>query len=167
MEQKVLLQATLCFLVKDKKVLLAKKMKKIGKGFWNGYGGGIENGENPETAAIRELWEESDGIETMLEHLEKVAVLDFHNTKEDGTNFVCQVHTYLVRTWQGDAVATNEMSNPTWFNVNELPLSEMLPADKKWLPLILAGKKIQVKAWYGPHQQALLRDVEIKEVDSF
>ena len=45
MEEKVLLKASLVFPVTHTHVLLAKKQKKIGKGCWNGYGGGPEPGD--------------------------------------------------------------------------------------------------------------------------
>ena len=60
-EEKILYDAVLVFFVKDGKVLLPTKMKKIGKGKLNGYGGGIEKDETPITAAIREVEEETKG----------------------------------------------------------------------------------------------------------
>ena len=167
MKEKVLLQAGLCFLISEGKVILAKKQKHIGRDCWNGYGGGIEKGETPEEATVRELGEESGGIETTTRNLEKVAIVDFHNTKEDGEIFICQVHIYLVRVWYGSAKSTDEMVDPTWFDINDLPFSEMLPADREWLPIALSGKKITAEAWYGPHQKELLRPVEIREVEGF
>jgi ADP-ribose pyrophosphatase YjhB (NUDIX family) len=83
-EEKVLLNATLCFLVRNSKVLLGFKTKKIGKDCWNGYGGGIEEGEIPKQSALREL-KEKTGMVALPESLEKAAIVDFHNTKSDGS----------------------------------------------------------------------------------
>lgn len=163
MEEKTLLQATVCFLRKDNKVLLARKTRKIGAGCWNGYGGGIENGESPEVAAVRELHEESKGVIARIEDLEKVAVVDFHNTKTDGSIFVCRVYFYIVDIWQGEARETEEMATPTWFSVDQLPFDEMMPADPEYIPLLLKGKKIKVNVWYGPFQKNCLRKTEIEE----
>ena len=164
-EEKILLEATLCFLVRGDEVLLAKKTKKIGKGCWNGYGGGPEpeDGGVMANTAIRELEEES-GIRTLPEHLSKVAIVDFHNTTSDGEIFICRVHTYIVTHWDGDVVETEEMATPTWFPIHDLP-REMMLADRTWLPLILSGKKIIAEAHYGPFQQTLLREVIVREVD--
>ncbi|MBI4136155.1 MAG: NUDIX domain-containing protein [Candidatus Vogelbacteria bacterium] len=52
--EKVLKEATLVFLVRAGKVLLARKTRHIGEGRWNGYGGGIDSGENLIQCAIRE-----------------------------------------------------------------------------------------------------------------
>ncbi len=57
MEEKTLLNATVCLLVKDDEVMLGIKTKKIGAGCRNGYGGGIEPDELIKEAAIRELEE--------------------------------------------------------------------------------------------------------------
>lgn len=165
-EEKVLLEASLCFPVRGERILLGKKMKNIGKGCWNGYGGGIEPGETPEQAMIRELWEEAE-VAAQPTALEKVAIMSFHNTKTDGRTFVCRVHIYLLRQWEGDFRSTEEMANPTWFDRQTLPLGGMMPADREWVPIILSGRKIIGTARYGPYQQVLLGKVEFQYVESF
>ena len=165
-EEKTLLNATLCLLVKDNKVLLGFKTKKIGKNCWNGYGGGIEEGETPRQAALRELKEEA-GVIVLPEYLEKVAVIDFHNNKSDGSFFICQMHVYLVSQWMGEPQESDEMITPTWFDARQLPADKMLLADKEWLPVVLSGKKIRATAKYGPFQKTLLGEVEIQQVASF
>lgn len=165
-EEKVLTNATLCFLVKKGKVLLAMKTDKIGKDCWNGYGGGIDIGEIPHQSAIRELKEES-GVSSSEEDTEKMAIIDFHNTKSDGRQFVCRVHVYLVRKWSGEPRETKEMLAPTWFEIGNLPLEKMMPADKAWLPYVLSGKKIIAQAHLGPFQKTVLSEVVVNQVDEF
>lgn len=96
-----------------------------------------------------------------------MAEIYFHNTKSDGKTFVCKVHFYLVRDWRGEIRETEEMLNPTWFEINNLPLDELMPADKYWLPIVLNGKKIKASPKLGPFQKTLLEDFKIEEVDSF
>jgi len=165
--EKVLAQATVCFLIKGDKILLAIKGKYIGEGCWNGYGGGIEPGEKPKEAAVRELNEETNGVIALPEDLEKIAEIDSCNTKSDGRKSTCKVHFYLVRKWQGEARETEEMLRPTWFDIKNLPLEKMMPADKKWLPVALSGKRIKASPKYGPFQKELLEDFEIEEVGCF
>jgi len=164
-EEKTLLNAVLCFLVRNGQVLLAQKTKRIGQGCWNGYGGGIESGESALAATIRELREEA-GISVLPQHLSKRAIVDFHNTKSDGQKFICRVHVFLVADWSGAITESEEMISPTWFDLGNLPLDEMMPADKEWLPQVLAGKMILASAPLGPRQKELLGEVMIKEVDS-
>ena len=164
MEEKTLINACLVFPRKDKRILLAPKLKKIGAGFLNGYGGGIEEGEDPVTAVIRELLEESDGVVALPEHLEKVAIVDFHNMKSDGSTFICKVHVFFLSEWKGEFKETDEMGPPEWFSDGSLPSDRLMPADPFWLPVVLKGKKIRAEAHYGPFQKTLLKPVEIVEV---
>jgi len=165
-EEKILFNATLCFPVKGDEILLGRKMQKIGQGCWNGYGGGIENGETPAQSMLRELNEEA-GVTASADALEKVAVMCFHNTTTDGGSFVCKVHIYLLHKWEGDFQTTDEISNPTWFKKKRLPLKEMMKADRKWLRVVLKGNKIVGEAKYGPLQKTLLGKVKFRFVDFF
>ena len=61
-EEKVLFNATVCYPVRDGKVLLAFKTCKIGANCWNGYGGGIEQGETLAGAALWEAGAESGTV---------------------------------------------------------------------------------------------------------
>ena len=166
-DEKELLHATVCYLCKENEVLLAIKGKHIGEGRWNGYGGGIEKGEEARKAAVRELKEETDGVIVLPEHLEKIAEIDVHNTKGNGEVFVCKVHFYITKQWQGEVRETDEMLKPTWFDIDNLPLDEMMPADRKFLPLALKGKKIKAQLKLGPFQKELLEDFDIQIVDYF
>ena len=49
---------TLCVVVQNGKVLLGRKQRKHGAGYWNGFGGRLEDGETIQQAAIRECQEE-------------------------------------------------------------------------------------------------------------
>lgn len=166
-KEKVLLNATLCFLVRNRRVILAIKADKIGKGYWNGYGGGIEDGELIRKAAARELNQESEEVVVAFEDLIPAAIVDFHNTKSDGETFVCRVYVYLAYKWSGEPKETREMLNPTEFDIDNLPFENMMLADKEWLPPVLNGEKIIASAEYGPWQKELLGPVKIKRVEEF
>ncbi len=165
-EEKILLNATLCFPIKGGKVLLGIKAKKIGQGRWNGYGGGIDGDETPEQSILRELAEEAK-IKASADSLEKVAIVDFHNTNSDGRSFTCRVHVYFVSQWEGEPQETEEMLRPTWYGKDALLLDGMMPADREWLPIVLRGKKILAEAHYGPFQKTLLGEVKLRYVSFF
>jgi len=165
--EKTLTDATLCFVLRGPEVLLARKARYIGEGLWNGYGGGIEEGDaSPEEATIRELAEECGVIGT-LNDLEKIAIVDFNNTKSDGKKFTCRVHTYLLPIWSGQPRETEEMLEPTWFHRDALPLGEMMLADRYWVPRIFKESPFYAQVWYGPKQQTLLKDVEFSELKKY
>lgn len=164
-EEKILLHAVVVFLTNNGRVLLAKKLKKIGKDLWNGYGGGIEVGESPRSAAIRELREETGGCEIDLATLKKRALIDFHNTTSDGRQFICKVHVYVVVGYSGpDPQETEEMGPPAWFPFNDLPFAEMMPGDNRWLPSVLVGQKVRGSIYYSPFQRELLQAPELRIV---
>ena len=52
------LLVTLCFIVRDGRVLLIRKKRGIGAGKINGPGGKVDPGETPLAAAVRETQEE-------------------------------------------------------------------------------------------------------------
>jgi len=168
-EEKTLHKAVIVFIMFGNMVLLAIKNEKIGKGLWNGYGGGIEPEDlTPEDTAVRETSEETDyGVTIKKEHLTQVADINFHNTKEDGSTFVLNAKVYVVNKHSGTPKPSKEMSNPTWFNKSNLPLDKMMPADKIWVPIVLSGKKIKFKVSFGPHQAYMIGEPEIEYVDSF
>ena len=131
--------STLCFCLRDDQVLLAMKKRGFGTGKWNGYGGKVANQETPRTAAVRELQEES-GLSASEEALEQVGLVRFYF---DGSQlFEC--HVFLVRDWHGEPRESDEMK-PCWFSISQLPFEEMWVADGKWVPLVLAGKKLEAE----------------------
>jgi len=164
-EEKVLHDATLCLLINpDNEVSLAVKADKIGKGCRNGYGGGIEPGETPRIAAVRETLHEAEVI-VLPEDLGKIGIMYFYNTKTDGSIFVCKMHVFIARRWEGNPKETREMLDPQWFSADVLPIDKMMPADTFWMPLVLKGKKIIGIFHYAPFQKKLIADPIIEEVD--
>jgi len=130
-------KATICFCLHGDRVLLAMKKRGFGASKWNGYGGKALGGENEKTAAVRELQEESRLVANEKD-LEQVALIRFYF---DGSpEFECSV--FVIRVWQGEPKETEEM-RPQWFSVSNLPFSAMWAADIKWIPLILAGERIE------------------------
>ncbi len=51
--------ATLCYAVRDGRVLLLHRTKEPNLGLWIAPGGKIEHDESPQECALRELWEET------------------------------------------------------------------------------------------------------------
>ena len=134
------------YVVKDGKVLLAKKTRKVNVGKWTGYGGKIDDGETELECAKRELESES-GLKIKIESLKKVGIIDFFNSPTD----VWRVHTYIVTEFEGVAEETEEMAEPKWFDISSLNFDEMPWSDVYWLPLLLQhNKKIEVEVHQDP-----------------
>ncbi len=155
--------ATLVYPIRNGKVLLAKKTKKIGIGLWNGWGGAKEKGETIREAARREFEEES-GCFAALEDFEYVGKVTFHNQKADGRKFDVEVHIFLLLTWEGEPKSCREMIEPTMFPINALPFSKMMTSDKDWLPVILSGQLIEAEVWYVLDQNHITKPTKIHKV---
>ena len=151
----------LCFLLRENKVLFGWKTQKIGEGCWNGPGGEILPGETEKQAVRREVSEEV-GIIVDIDELEKVAILKIDNSQYGQI----QVHVFLSKEWEGEPRESNELVNLEWFLRHGLPLNEMMPADKHWLPWAIIGKRMDVWFEYD-RDQKLVGGVKIKVVENF
>ena len=132
--------ATLAMVFLGDKILLGKRKKKIGfdDGFYNGFGGRLEEGETVEEATLRELTEESGVVGT---EYEKVGVIEF-DVWFKGEHTWMTVHIYKITKFEGEPIETDEAS-PEWFDLDKIPYDKMFPDDIYWLPLVLEGKKVK------------------------
>lgn len=134
-------EATLCILVREeppRQILLGLKKKGFGAGKYGGFGGKVEEGEAVETAAIREL-EEETGLRVLPELLRYVARLEFLFPARPNWNH--HVHVFLLASWLGEPEESGEM-RPEWFAVDDLPFNGMWQDGRHWLPRILSGERI-------------------------
>jgi len=160
-------EGTLCFLIKNCEVLLARKTRNIGKGTLNGYGGGREDNESLEECCAREVSGEC-GVRIKPEDLRKFGIVYFHNERSDGGFSVVKVYVFVATKWRGIPKESVEMANPKWYPIWNLPFDKMLPADRYWLaPIFLRGKRIVARAYQNLSEKKLLRPVEIREVADF
>lgn len=147
--KKPLRKATLCFLIKDDKILLAMKKRGFGKGRWNGAGGKPNLNESISSAAKREAQEE---INITPLNMKLVAKLNFYfpyvPIKEDWNQ---QVIVYLVDKWYGNPEETEEMK-PRWYNKRKLPFNKMWADDKLWLPHVINNKKVKADFYFDKNQ---------------
>jgi 8-oxo-dGTP diphosphatase/2-hydroxy-dATP diphosphatase len=126
---------TLVMIQKDNQILLGMKKRGFGAGWWNGFGGKVMEGENIEAAAIREVKEE---VGLVAKNLRPRGVLHFTFEDEDKIH---EATLFECREFEGDPIESEEMK-PQWFNITEMPYSEMWPADKIWFPVYLEGRSI-------------------------
>jgi len=149
---------TLCVVRQDSKILLGMKKRGFGAGRWNGFGGKLSAGETIEDAAKRETMEEA-GIK--LAEWDKVGIIDFEFR---GNPEILQVHIFKVNKFLGDPVESEEMK-PQWFDISEIPFSQMWPDDIYWMPLFLAGKKFKGKFLFGDGDAVIQKELtEVQEI---
>jgi len=164
-------RAVIIYLVNGTQVCLPMKLKKICKGYRVGYGGGIEGDETEQAAAIREMAEEGDII-VKSENLERVATCHFYNhqsnVRDDITASLVIVDAFVVREWHGQlhSVEDGGMGPPEWFDIHSLPLHQLPPADRYWLPRALHHEHLEVEAHLTPGQKELIGPVIVRNLYS-
>lgn len=91
-------QGTVCFILKDKEVLLLRKSKGLfSEGKWNAPGGKILPNEEPKACAVREVFEETGLI---VENIEQVGLLYFYkNDQRERPEWA--VHSFLAHVFNG------------------------------------------------------------------
>ncbi|MBI4678037.1 MAG: 8-oxo-dGTP diphosphatase [Elusimicrobia bacterium] len=127
--------ATLCFVVRGGSILLIRKKRGLGAGYYNGPGGRVDPGETPLQSAIREVSEE---LRVTPTGVEEAGELWFHFL--DGYRLFVTV--FRAASCQGEPRETDE-AVPRWFRTDALPYDEMWADDPHWLPLMLAGKRFR------------------------
>jgi 8-oxo-dGTP diphosphatase/2-hydroxy-dATP diphosphatase len=155
---------SLLFIVDGDKVLLGKKKVRFGAGYWNGFGGGVEEGESIVESASRETKEEC-GLTVSPEDMTKVAHIQFNFEEKPDYNH--DVHVFITNKFSGEPIETEEML-PQWHNLSELPLGQMWPSDPYWVPLVLQqDKKIVAECLFiGSEKPFPVGKFEYKEVET-
>ncbi len=148
---------TLCIVHQPPRVLLGMKKKGFGAGWWNGFGGKLEEGESLEDAARREVKEEAD---IDVADLEKMGVMEFTFQHKPGE--CLEVHIFRSTKFSGVPVETDEMA-PAWYPEDEIPFEAMWPSDKRWLPVFLAGKKFRGHTHFD--EMNVILEEKLEEVD--
>lgn len=157
-------KATLALLVRNGHVLLGLKIRKgadIGEGTLNGPGGKVNEGETYEENVVQEVQDEV-GLDIPAAALAdaKRAIVTFHN----GTASRWEVHVYLVSEFLGEPTNSEEMVCPStgWrYPIDNLPFEAMLPADREWIPKVLAGEQFTADMYLNDASSAFISSTYI------
>ncbi len=145
---------TLGLLIKGnppQQVLLGFKKRGFGQGKITGIGGKVEPGETLEQATVREIAEEI-GVKVQIDNLRYVAVLDFRFPAKPAWSQVAYV--FLIDVWQGSPTEFDEVK-PMWFAVDDLPFERMWQDARHWLPLALAGERLNAVFTFADDNETL------------
>ena len=122
---------TLCFVVREGRVLLIRKKRGLGAGKLVGPGGRLEPGENPFECAIREVQEE---LRVVPQGVVARGAHDFQFV--DG--YAIRVFTFTAEGYAGEPRETEE-ALPAWRPLDDIPYAEMWEDNRIWFPLMLDG----------------------------
>ncbi len=148
--------ASLCFVVRDGKILLIRKKRGIGAGKINGPGGKVDPGETMLESAVRETREEI-GVTPLA--LEQLGLLHFDFL--GGIPVECGV--FRAADFTGELIETDE-AIPLWAPLEAVPYGEMWDDDRDWMPLFLAGKRFRGWVRIAPGEH--VHDVRVVEVSA-
>jgi 8-oxo-dGTP diphosphatase len=153
------IQATLCFILKDNKILLLKKSKGlIGQGKWNAPGGKILPNEEPRDCAVREVFEET---RLTVKNVEEVGLLFFYSNGQR-MDPIWTVHTFLARQFDGVPIDGRE-GRLKWFSIDALPFDEMWEDDQFWYKLALEQTRFEGWFYYsGDFEKLIDHRIEVK-----
>jgi len=113
-----------CFIVQDRKILLALIEYSPNDKKWNGIGGYVEENETPEDAAIREFNEETF-IKINKEDLTKVKEVDSD----------IKLIVFKTDKWSGELkIKDPSIKEFKWFSFDNIPYFQMLEGDSNWIP---------------------------------
>jgi len=153
------IQATVCFILRDHEVLLLKKSKGLfGQGKWNAPGGKILPNEEPQTCAVREVFEETGLI---VENTEQIGLLHFYkNSQRENPDWI--VHAFLAHQSIGGPIDGRE-GRLKRFKIDALPFDEMWEDDQYWCRLALEGTRLE--GWFyfsGDFENLIDHRIEVK-----
>ena len=102
-------------------------------------------GEDPLRAAIRELWEEIDGLRTqgLLEHRARIFL--YFNRAVVGT-----LDVYTVKSTGPEAreLRSKDLRNLAWYPIDTIPHERLFGADAKWLPKVLKAPQGNIRIFF-------------------
>lgn len=129
------------------------KKRGFGQGWWNGFGGKIHDGETIGQAALRELSEEAM-VKADEKDLHYVGHIFFYF--DGNPDWDTDMHVYVLKKWSGEPQETDEMK-PRWFTFDAIPYDHMWVSDTKWLPLVLAGGRVEGEFTFNHDGTAVIR----------
>jgi len=107
--------------VKDDKVLLAKRANPNGYGLWSFPGGHVEQGD----AALRELAEETGINAEIVKLLDTIDIIHRDSSGEIEAHFILSV---FLGSWiGGEAIANSDASDVRWVSASEATQMQTTP----------------------------------------
>jgi 8-oxo-dGTP pyrophosphatase MutT (NUDIX family) len=146
----LVIEATICHVIRGRKLLLKKATRGISVGKWNAPGGKTDAGETPEEGAKREVFEET-GL--------RISKLFYHGTltfiMDGGKTLHTKAHVFSTTQAKGRARLSEE-GPVKWFDRERLPFDEMWEDDQYWIPLVLRGIRFNSSFTYDAENRHVI-----------
>ena len=136
---------TLCYIIKDGKVLLLYRNKKkndLNEGKWVGIGGKFLDGETPDECLLREVYEET---RLRLTDFHLHGVVTFVSDRWDNEYMLL----YSSRDFEGELISDCREGTLSWIPLDQVMTLPMWEGDRYFLEPLLAGEEhINLKVVY-------------------
>ena len=153
-----MLHTAVVLLKKNGKVLLGLKKRGFGMGKLTSIGGKQEKGEDIQTTAKRETFEEIGVEVTEMEHMADVV---FDNLHYKGKPERDMMHIFVATAWKGEPQESNEIK-PEWVQISNMPYERMWGDNEHWLSEVLRGEKVE--AWFYYNEKNEFTDFWVKKL---
>ncbi|MEF3279683.1 MAG: 8-oxo-dGTP diphosphatase [Elusimicrobiota bacterium] len=140
--------ATLCYVVKDGKVLMLHRIKKendMHRGKYNGLGGKMEKGETPYECVAREVREEA-GIEIKDPLLSGIINFPDFDGKNNWLVFV-----FLVESFHGNLIDSKE-GILEWIDIDKISELNLWEGDYLFLKYVFEKKFFYASFYYSENK---------------
>jgi len=132
---------------------LGKKLRGLGEGFWNGFGGKVEEDDQSiEDSVIRELEEESCITISSLDR-EKLKQIGINFFGFEGSETLFEVHVFTIELDDKhfDQVRETDEMRPEWWElkIEEMPFDEMWEDDRFWFEMLIENVEGRKVDWVG------------------
>ncbi|WEU41009.1 MAG: NUDIX hydrolase [Candidatus Odinarchaeum yellowstonii] len=125
-------------IMKDERILLVKRRNEPGKGKWAIPGGVVQVGERLESAAIREIKEETNLKVTLGD---VAGVFDYIEYDERGAiKFHYIIIDFFANSVEGTPQPSSDVEDLTWIDFKEAHRYELTSSTKKLIQKILNSK---------------------------
>lgn len=129
------LNATVCYLKKDNKVLMIKFSKKWGK-VYAPPGGKFESGESPLDCITREYYEET-GLTLINPRLQGIS---YWKDSTEGIIFV-----YTAEDYEGNLLSASEEGVLEWVSIDDLEKINQFDQNEKFTPYLFKDELFEGK----------------------
>lgn len=148
-------QVVLCFLFREsgsgREVLLGLKRSGFGTGHIVALGGGIEPGETPAEAAVREVREES-GVEVEPADLTELGPVRWRFPVRPA--FDMDAIIFSADRFLGEPAISDEI-DPHWYPVESVPWDGMWEDARHWLNYVLQSLPLDVTITLNPDNKTV------------
>lgn len=118
-----------------KQILLHKRLKKFGQGYWGSGGGKLELGETFMQTMLRELKEEA-GSNIKVQNIEYIGTMNFLELPPD--HFVDVSYSAEWVSGEPENESPEIATDWEWYDLDSLP-SPLFPPVKKYLEMMASG----------------------------